>query len=119
MGAVAASLLLGGVWAVWHVPLFFVPNTFQAELGLGSVRSLVFLSSMVPASVLMGWVYENTSRSTLSAALFHFSGNLCGALFSKSSRVAALELALLCVASLVVARSWRGRPSSAPLRSLG
>lgn len=109
MSARAASVLLGTLWALWHVPLFFVPSTFQAALGLGSERSLIFLCSMVPLSVLMGWVYNNTSRSTLSAALVHFSGNVSGALFRKSNRVAALELVLLCLACVLIAVRWSGR----------
>lgn len=102
MSALQASLVLGAAWALWHVPLFFIPGTFQAGLEFGSQRSLVFLSSMVPLSVLMTWVYNNTERSTLSAILVHFSGNLCGALFAKTDRVAGFELAFLGLASVLV-----------------
>jgi len=106
MNALQASLVLGSVWAMWHVPLFFVPGSFQAGLGLGSLRSWIFLFSMVPLSVLMTWVYNNTDRSTLSAVLIHYSGNLCGALLAKSDRVAALELLFLCLAAIVVILVW-------------
>jgi membrane protease YdiL (CAAX protease family) len=107
--ALNASLLLGSVWALWHVPLFFVPGTFQAELGPGSLRSWIFLSSMVPLSVLITWVYANTARSTLSAALVHFSGNLCGAILPKTDRVAGLEVAFLGLASALVLLYWGPR----------
>lgn len=110
MTPLVASLVLGSVWALWHVPLFFVPDTFQAGLGFGSPRSWIFLLSMVPLSVLITWVWEKTRRSTLSAALVHFSGNLCGALLPKSDRVAALELAWLCVGAAWIAWSWRSEP---------
>jgi len=100
--ALRASLVLGSVWAAWHVPLFFVPGSFQAGLGLGSLRSWIFLLSMVPLSVLMTWVYNHTERSTLSAVLIHYSGNVCGALLPKSDRVAGLELAFLALAAVVV-----------------
>lgn len=106
LGEPGASLLLGAVWALWHVPLFFVPGTFQAELGLGSLRSVVFLASMVPLSVLIGWVYAEAGRSTLAAALVHFSGNLCGELLPKTTRVATLELVLLALAAIAVCRAW-------------
>ena len=109
MTALRASLVLGSVWALWHVPLFFVPGSFQASLGLGSLRSWVFLSSMVPLSVLMIWVYSNTERSTLSAVLIHYSGNLCGALLAKSDRVAALELAFLSLTAILVVQGWGAR----------
>jgi len=110
MTALQASLVLGSVWALWHVPLFFIPGTFQADLGLGSLRSWIFLFSMVPLSVLMTWVYNNTSRSTLSAVLIHFSGNLCGALLPKTDRVAALELGFLSLAAVAIVLGWGVRP---------
>lgn len=102
MTALFASLVLGSVWALWHVPLFFIPATFQAGLGLGSPRSWIFLFSMVPLSVLMTWVYNNTARSTLSAVLIHYTGNLCGAVLPKTDRVAGLELAFLSIAAIAV-----------------
>lgn len=109
MTALSASLALGSVWAAWHVPLFFVPGSFQAALGLGSLRSWIFLASMVPLSVLMTWVYNNTDRSTLSAVLIHYSGNVCGALLLKSDRVAALELVFLTLAAILVIVGWGAR----------
>jgi membrane protease YdiL (CAAX protease family) len=109
MPALPASLVLGSVWGLWHVPLFFVPGSFQAELGVGSARSWIFLASLLPLSVLMTWVYNNTARSTLSAVLIHYSGNLSGALFAKTERVAALELGFLSLAAAVAVAGWGGR----------
>jgi len=125
MPALGASLVLGSVWALWHVPLFFVPGSFQAGLGLGTTRFWIFLFSMVPLSVLMTWVFNNTQRSTLTAVLIHYTGNLCGALFAKTDRVAGLEAALLTVAAVAVVlgfgsrdlargRAAHGMPSPAP-----
>jgi membrane protease YdiL (CAAX protease family) len=109
MTALSASLALGSVWAVWHVPLFFVPGSFQESLNLGSSRSVILLVSLIPLSVLMTWVYNNTDRSTLSAVLIHYSGNLCGALVVKSDRVAALELGFLSFAAILVTAGWGAR----------
>jgi membrane protease YdiL (CAAX protease family) len=109
MNALQASLILGSVWALWHVPLFFVPGSYQAGLELGSSHSLIFLFSMVPLSILMTWVYNNTARSTLSAVLIHYSGNLCGALILKTDPVAALECAFLSLAAGAVVLGWGAR----------
>jgi membrane protease YdiL (CAAX protease family) len=109
MPALRASLVLGSVWALWHVPLFFVPGSFQAELGFGSTRSWIFLFSMVPLSVVMTWVYNNTQRGTLAAVLIHYSGNLCGALLPKSDRVAAIEVVFLVLVATLVVMGWGGR----------
>ena len=104
--ALVASLILGSVWALWHVPLFFIPGTFQFELGFGSARAWIFLLSNIPLSVLITWVFNNTDRSTLSAVLIHWTGNLTGALLPKSDLVAGLELVLLVVAAAVVVAGW-------------
>lgn len=107
--ALGASLVLGLAWALWHVPLFFIPGTYQAGLRLGSVRSGLFFATLLPLSVLMTWVYNNTAQSTLSAVLLHFSGNLTGAVFVKSGRVAALEFGLLTLAAVLVVLRWGPR----------
>jgi len=36
MSVLAASLVVGVFWALWHVPLFFIPGTYQAGLGVGT-----------------------------------------------------------------------------------
>ena len=107
MSAVKASLILGGIWALWHVPLFFIPGTFQSEvMGLGTLRFWIFLFSNIPLSIIMAWVYNNTNRSTLSVALIHFSGNVFGALYLKSDRVALLELLLLIIFAIFIASKY-------------
>ncbi|MBU0512703.1 MAG: CPBP family intramembrane metalloprotease [Chloroflexi bacterium] len=51
MNAVVASLLLGTVWAVWHLPLFFMKGTYQNELGFGSAAFWLFMVFAVIISV--------------------------------------------------------------------
>jgi len=110
--ALLASLVLGAVWALWHVPLFFVPGSFQAGLGPGSPRFWIFLADLLPLSVLITWIYVHTSRSTLSAVLVHFSGNLCGAIVPKTDRLAGLELLFLSAAAILVTLSGGLRTGS-------
>ncbi len=102
LGALGASLVIGSAWALWHVPLFFLEGTFQHGLGFGSARFWIFSASMIPLSVLMTWVYNHTRRSTLSAVLIHFTGNLTGLLVAKTERLALFELVALSVAAVVV-----------------
>jgi membrane protease YdiL (CAAX protease family) len=97
MNALSASLVVGVAWALWHVPLFFVPETYQYGLGFGSVRFWIFSATLLPLSVLMTWVYLHTGRSTLAAALFHFAGNMAGVITEKSESAALIELALLTI----------------------
>lgn len=70
--ALSASLLLGAVWAVWHLPLFFIAGTFQREMvGFGTLGFWLFMSGTVALSVAFTWVYNHTSRSILGIILLH------------------------------------------------
>ena len=72
-GALAASLLLGVVWAAWHLPLFW---TAGAPL---EGRSILLQFLALPAlSILYTWVYRHTQGSLLLAVLFHAASNLWG-----------------------------------------
>lgn len=77
--ALASSLILGVVWGAWHLPLFFIPETYQSAQ-MGSFLS--FVVGTVVYSVLMTWLYNNNARSTLSAILFHFMINGTGEFFA-------------------------------------
>jgi membrane protease YdiL (CAAX protease family) len=55
--ALSASLILGVVWAFWHMPLFFMEGyysevTFNPEL-------VPFVVSIILGSVIVTWVYNN------------------------------------------------------------
>lgn len=70
--ALVASLLLGVVWAVWHLPLFFVEGSFQREsVGFATRGFWLFMIGIVALSVIFTWVYNHTSRSVLGIVLLH------------------------------------------------
>lgn len=70
--ALASSLILGIVWAVWHLPLFFIKDTYQYNQGAWSLWFWLFFIGIIPLSVIFTWIYNNTNRSTLAIILFHF-----------------------------------------------
>jgi len=94
-----SSLILGVAWSLWHLPLFFIEGTYQANLGIFSDKFWVFSVLMIPESILMTWVYNNTSRSTLSAILFHFAINFTGEIFFVSPIVNWINFGLWMVAA--------------------
>ena len=69
--AVTASLILGALWGLWHLPTFLVPGTPQYGLPLAA-----FVLLTVEYSILMTWVFLNTLGSVLIATLFHGAINL-------------------------------------------
>ncbi|ELY41529.1 CPBP family intramembrane glutamic endopeptidase [Natronorubrum tibetense] len=100
--ALGASLILGFVWAVWHVPLFFMQGTYQAGLGVLSLPFLEFMVGAVIISILYTWIYNNTGRSILGAVLFHFSGNFSGELVPHGAIGELLPAALALLVAIVV-----------------
>jgi membrane protease YdiL (CAAX protease family) len=71
-----ASLLLGMIHAVFHVPLWFAPGMTAPIYSIGS-----FFASSLCFGVLWTWLYRNTRGSVLIAAMFHGAVNLFGNMF--------------------------------------
>lgn len=84
--ALTASLILGAVWSVWHLPMFFIPGSYQSGLGIGTVAFWLFFLAIVPLSIPFTWIYNNTNRSILAAILFHAMINFTGELILLSKR---------------------------------
>jgi uncharacterized protein len=70
--ALVSSLILGVVWSVWHLPLFFIEGSYQHDMvGFGTLEFWMFTIGIVPLSVTFTWVYNNTARSILAVILLH------------------------------------------------
>ncbi|WP_440771810.1 CPBP family glutamic-type intramembrane protease [Natronorubrum sp. DTA28] len=70
--ALSASLILGVVWSLWHLPLFFIPGSFQHDMvGFGTIGFWLFTIGIVALSPAFTWVYNHTARSILGIILLH------------------------------------------------
>jgi len=72
LGPLRASILIGIVWAIWHLPIFFFPGTNQASL------SFVFmLANWIGCSIVMTWVFIRTGGNwLLSGVVVHATLNI-------------------------------------------
>jgi membrane protease YdiL (CAAX protease family) len=66
--AFSASLLLGALWACWHLPALFYRDTYIA-MGLLVVPILITVAAV--GSVVYTWLYNGTRGSLLMLVLFH------------------------------------------------
>ena len=73
-----SSLMLGVIWTIFHLPLFFTKTgSSQADMSFVS-----FLLGTVALSVLYTWIFNNTRGSVFLAYLFHASANTWTQVFS-------------------------------------
>ena len=113
--ALGASLILGCAWSLWHLPASFIPDTYQAGLGIGTIEFWLHFAGIVLLSVVVSWIYVNTSRSILIMIVFHATVNMAGELIALSERGEILYT--LCwgsaAATIVLAfgRGMRVRPA--------
>jgi membrane protease YdiL (CAAX protease family) len=112
-GLLAASLVLGVIWALWHLPLFLIRGTPQYDMGLGSAQFWLFLAIGVPASILMTRAYNCNGRSILSAILLHWMLNLTMNLAYPLSERALTYLIVLMLAAALGVAALSGRAKGA------
>ena len=62
-----ASLLLGGIWGLWHLPAFLLSGTEQSQWAF-----VPFLVGCIAISVIATGLFNSSRGSILLAALFHF-----------------------------------------------
>ncbi len=63
---IKTGLIVGLIWTIWHLPLFFILGTYQNLQG----DFLIFLLNTLAFSVMLGVVYHRT-RNIFTCILFH------------------------------------------------
>jgi membrane protease YdiL (CAAX protease family) len=88
--ALAASILLGLLWGLWHIPVIDFLGTATPHGRYLVVYFLAFTGAMTAMRVLIAWVYTNT-RSILLAQFMHASSTGSLVVFSPPHANAAQE----------------------------
>jgi membrane protease YdiL (CAAX protease family) len=101
----STSMLFGLLWALWHVPLFFIKGYYQYELWQSSiVYTANFFISIIPVAIITNWVYFQNGRSILLLILVHGLLNACAILFKVEQFTKCIATVLLCLfAGILVA----------------
>ena len=118
MGPLAASVLLGLLWGLWHLPVFlFVPgyNSAGPDPASIAVTALMFTAvGAVGQSLLLTWLFNNTRGSVLLAVLAHGSLNAGSGFVAPSQAASMAVFVSFGVVGLVVVAVTRGRLSYCP-----
>ncbi|ELZ88298.1 CPBP family intramembrane glutamic endopeptidase [Haloferax sulfurifontis] len=71
-GAFSASLIIGVVWAGWHLPYFLAPVTPHSSFPL--VNQVGWIGGILTLSVILAWAYNSTG-SVLIVMVLHAMAN--------------------------------------------
>src|SRR5215210_2436832 len=100
--ALGASLILGVIWGLWHLPLWLT-----GAPGRTPILYAAFVVSTISLSVILTWVYNSTGGSLLMVVLLHATFNLpmtlaIDELGSRATVPLLLYFGLLVVAAIFV-----------------
>ncbi len=89
-GPMIASIIIGTVWALWHLPLFFQPDTIHAQIGIKFLP--VYIIGEIVLATIMTWVYNNTGGSLLvGGIILHNADNFWATALLTNDTVATVQ----------------------------
>lgn len=90
-----ASLIVGLVWGLWHVPLASLPET---GAGIVHIPIFWFMVDILGASILYTWIFRRSGRSLLIIVLLHTANNVAASYLPILPPAAPLNVFLINVA---------------------
>ncbi|MFZ5857631.1 MAG: CPBP family intramembrane glutamic endopeptidase [Chloroflexota bacterium] len=93
--ALTASILLGFVWGVWHIPsMIFFGQTDVLSIALSVIN-------FIPGTIIFTWLFNNTKGSLLLVTLFHastqYSNNFLGVIPTQTANILVWLVAITIV----------------------
>jgi uncharacterized protein len=124
-GAFKASLFLGFLWALWHLPHFLTstqrggPGT---DLSIFYINLPIFIVLCVSITIIMTWVFNHTQGSLFMAVLLHTSINtfstlqshLSAPILTRTDLPFLLGFGVLALLILVITRGRLGYTQELP-----
>jgi CAAX protease family protein len=113
-GPLVGTLILGLLWALWHLPEFLVPSWAASSGGRGVLDIARFVVITIAFAIVLTWVFNNTRASLLLAMLVHASidtfGSTLGEVFPAPAASSSLPLLIgFGVVAVVLVAITRGR----------
>ena len=92
LGPLAASLIIGAIWGIWHLPTLFAPlgvlAALKAALGIGFIA--IYTATTIANAIIMTWLYNRTKGSALIAGIvWHGATNFWAPIILSESSLAA------------------------------
>ena len=122
LGVIPASLLIGVLWGLWHLPLWVMPGD-----GHSTYPFLAFLIMTTSISVLYGWLYNASGQKLITVIVFHAMSNtaapLLPFLIMKEGTpenaywvYAGVNLLAAVIAGIVIQKTEKGNSPKTPAK---
>ena len=97
------SIIFGIVWALWHIPLFWIPGTYHYEIReMNVLYMLNFLISVAPMGFITTWVYVKNGRSMLASIIFHLFINFMQEKIAMTQTTKCVETIVVLIAATII-----------------
>jgi len=114
-GLILGGLILGIVWAVWHLPMWFLPGSSQIYMNFFG-----FILLTIGYSYFFSWIIKASGNKLFSGLIAHGVANAYAALFPylimldnvKQSRMWIYYILILIIGIIIVTiRTYKNRKS--------
>lgn len=112
MGWRAASLIIGVIWGLWHLPWFFTADTAQSQMQFAP-----FMLNIIAGSILFSWLFRKSKGSVIPALLAHTSLNAWAGILSIIPTAETARPYALVTGILVAIACWLFVSADAQVRS--
>jgi membrane protease YdiL (CAAX protease family) len=117
VGPLLASLVLGAIHALWHLPVYFIPGAI-AEGGFDPVVFVANSLAIMASTFVWTWLFNSGKGSILFAMVFHATSNATSMfipqLIHTDSNDPFFTFKLMTVVALLVILVTRGRLAYQP-----
>jgi uncharacterized protein len=95
--ALVASLIIGVIQGMWHLPYLFVNGHYVQSIGLPAI----ILQSMA-MGIVATWLYNNTRGSLLMVALFHAANDAMSQFQGSDIRLFYIMILVWCAVAVIL-----------------
>jgi membrane protease YdiL (CAAX protease family) len=77
IGVIPASLVIGVIWGIWHLPLWFMRGDLHSAYSF-----LAFVMMTTSISIVYAWLYNSSGKKLIVVMFFHAMNNTVAPLLS-------------------------------------
>ncbi|MCK4654469.1 MAG: CPBP family intramembrane metalloprotease, partial [Candidatus Cloacimonetes bacterium] len=97
------SMIFGVLWGVWHLPVFFIKNSYQIFLWeQHPLFAVNFFIGIIPLAIIMNYLYYKNRRSIFLLALFHILVNYSSELFEANQISKCIFTIVLAIVAVII-----------------